>query len=130
MTVLAVAVGGALGAVLRVAVGEVWPGEDFPWSTLVVNVSGSTVLAALPLLAVVHRRPVLAPLLGTGVLGGYTTLSTASAESYALRDQGRPGLALVYAVATVAACLLAVRAVDHWSTPAEWRDFDREEGDL
>ena len=90
MTVLAVAVGGALGALLRVAVGQLWPVDLFPWSTLLVNVSGTTALALLPALAVVHRRPLLAPLLGTGVLGGYTTLSTASAETVALGDDGRP----------------------------------------
>ena len=85
---------------------------------------------ALPALAVVHRRPLLAPLLGTGVLGGYTTLSTASAETVALGDGGRPGLALAYAVLTIGACLVAVTLVDRLSTAEERADFDREEGDL
>ena len=129
-TVALVALGGALGALLRVAVGLLWPVEDFPWSTLLVNVSGTATLALLPALAVVHRRPLLAPFLGTGVLGGYTTLSTASAEAVALGDGGDPALALLYAVLTLAACLVAVALVDRWSTPAQREEFDRDEGDL
>ncbi len=129
-TVALVGLGGLLGALLRVAVGVRWPVEVFPWSTLLVNVSGSAVLAALPALAVVHRRPLLAPFLGTGLLGGYTTLSTASAETYALGDQGRPLLALGYAGLTLAACLAAVALVDRLSTLAEREEFEREEGDL
>ncbi len=125
-----VALGGAVGALVRVAVGLLWPVDVFPWSTLLVNVSGSALLALLPALAVVHRRPLLAPFLGTGVLGGYTTLSTASAEAVALGDDGRPALALLYAAVTLASCLLAVALVDRWSTPAEREDFDRDEGDL
>jgi CrcB protein len=130
VTVLAVAVGGALGALLRVAVGQVWPVEAFPWSTLLVNVSGTAALALLPALAVVHRRPLLAPLLGTGVLGGYTTLSTASAEAVALGDDDRPLLALAYAALTLAACLVAVTLVDRLSTVEDRAEFDRDEGDL
>jgi CrcB protein len=108
----------------------VWPADDFPWSTLAINVTGSAALAALPLLAVVHRRPLLAPFLGTGVLGGYTTLSTASAESFVLGDDGRPVVALAYVVVTLAACLLAVHAVDRWSSAAQRTTFELDEGDL
>jgi CrcB protein len=128
--VLLVALGGLLGALLRVAVGQAWPVELFPWSTLLVNVTGSAVLAFLPALAVVHRRPLLAPFLGTGVLGGYTTLSTASSETVALGDGGRPLLALAYAGVTLGACLLAVGLVDRLSTPPQRAEFDRDEGDL
>ena len=130
VTLAAVALGGLLGALLRVAVGQVWPVEGFPWSTLLVNVSGSAVLALLPALAVVHRRPLLAPFLGTGVLGGYTTLSTASAETVALGDGGRPVQALVYAAVTLGACVLAVALADRLSTPPDRAAFDADEGDL
>ena len=129
-TVLVVALGGLVGALLRVAVGQAWPVGVFPWSTLAVNVSGSAVLAFLPALAAVHRRPLLAPFLGTGVLGGYTTLSTASSEAVALGEDGRPLLALVYAAATLVACLVAVALVDRLSTPPQRAEFDRDEGDL
>ena len=128
--VLVVALGGALGAVLRVAVGQAWPVDVFPWSTLLVNVTGSAALAALPALAVVRRQPLAAPFLGTGVLGGYTTLSTASGEAVSLADDGRPLLALVYAATSLAACLVAVALVSRATTPAARATFESEEGDL
>jgi CrcB protein len=130
VAVLVVAVGGALGALLRVAVGLAWPVDGFGWSTLLVNLSGSAALAALPALAVVRRHPLAAPFLGTGVLGGYTTLSTASAETLALLEDGRVLTALAYAGASLAACLVAVALVDHLTTPDERAAFDRDEGDL
>lgn len=105
--VAVVALGGALGALLRVVVGVAWPVTAFPWSTLMVNVSGSAALAALPALAVVRRRQWVAPFLGTGVLGGYTTLSTASAETLALS----PPAAVAYAGLTLVLCLAAVSVV-------------------
>ena len=129
-TVALVALGGLLGALARVAVGQVWPVDVLPWSTLAVNVSGTAVLAFLPALAVVHRRPLLAPFLGTGVMGGYTTLSTASAETVALGDGGRPLLALVYVAVTLGACVVAVALVERLSTAPDRESFDRDEGDL
>ena len=79
MVYLAVAVGGALGAVLRWALGDAVPdGAGFPWTTFVINVTGSLVLAWLPVFDVVRRRRVLAAALGPGLLGGYTTLSAYS----------------------------------------------------
>ena len=123
---LAVAAGGALGALMRVLVGEVWPVDGFPWSTLLVNVSGSAALAALPALPVVRHRPLAASFLGTGVLGGYTTLSTASAETLELS----PLAALAYVALTLAACLAAVALVARVTTPAERADLSSTDGDL
>jgi CrcB protein len=130
VTVAVVALGGLLGALARVAVGQAWPVDVFPWSTLAVNVSGTAVLAFLPALAVVHRRPLLAPFLGTGAMGGYTTLSTASAETVALGDGGRPLLARVYGPLTLAACGVAVALGDRFSTGPQGIEFERDEGDL
>lgn len=121
-----VAAGGAIGALLRVLVGELWPVHDFPWSTLVVNLGGTAALAALPALVVVRRRPLAAPFLGTGVLGGYTTLSTASSEVLTLE----PFPALCYLALTLGSCLLAITLVQRLTTPAERALFDEEEGDL
>ena len=121
-----VALGGALGALLRVLVGEVWPVHDFPWSTLVVNLSGAAALAALPALSVVRRQPLAAPFLGTGVLGGYTTLSTASAETLTLD----PLPALGYLALSLGSCLLAIALVQRLTTADERASFDEDEGDL
>lgn len=108
-----VALGGALGAVVRWALLEVSPDPagTFPWTTLAVNVVGSALLAAVGLLAVVRRSRGLAAFLGPGVMGGFTTLSAASEQTRALLDAGRPGQAAAYVVGSLAAALLAVTAV-------------------
>lgn len=128
---LAVAIGGAVGAVLRSSLTTAVPdGEGFPWTTFLVNVSGCFLLALLPAFAAVRRRPILPPLLGTGVLGGYTTLSAWSDQTRALVADGAVWVAAGYVVATLAACLLAVALADRFSTIAARAEFEDEEGDL
>jgi CrcB protein len=130
--VAAVALGGAAGSVARVAVGEGFAGIDtgFPWTTLGINVVGCALLALLPALAVVRDHHLLAPMLGTGVLGGFTTLSAWSGDTHALLERGRPDLATGYALGTLLACLAVVALVDRLSTPAQRARFDQDEGDL
>jgi CrcB protein len=123
-------IGGALGALLRWGLGSLFPaGDGFPWTTLAVNVSGSALLAALPLLSVVHRRPWLPLLLGTGFLGGFTTMSTFSVETVALADSGRPGLAAGYVVATLLGSVAAVALVHRWTSAPARAEVDLLEGD-
>lgn len=89
----AVAVGGAIGASLRWALGT-WivqrTGAGFPWSTLAINVGGAFLIGVLMALSL--ERGVLTGdwrlFLGTGVLGGFTTFSTLSYESIALMQDG------------------------------------------
>lgn len=127
--VAAVAVGGALGALLRWSLGEALPdGAGFPWTTFAINVSGSLVLAALPAIAAVRRSQLLAVGLGTGVLGGFTTLSTCSEQTRTLLADGRTALAAAYILGTLAACLVAVAVAHRWSSPLEQREFEDEEG--
>lgn len=130
--VATVAVGGAAGALLRWWLTTAFPDHTpaFPWTTFAVNVTGCLVLAALPALAVVRRSRVLPPLLGTGVLGGYTTLSTYAEQARALLASGHVATAAAYVVGTLAACLLAVALADRLSTLASRTEFEREEGDL
>lgn len=112
LPVLAVAAGGAAGAVLRVLVAEALPHEPgaWPWSTLLVNAAGAFALGLL--LTVLPRRPGappwLQPLLGPGLLGGFTTFSTLSLDAVQLADAGRSGLAVAYAGSSVLAVLGAV----------------------
>ena len=128
-TYSAVALGGAVGGTLRWWLGDVVPdGGDFPWTTFAINVSGSLVLALLPALALVRRRPALAAGLGPGLLGGYTTLSTYAEQGRALLGDGRAALAAAYLLGTLAACLVAVVLAGHVSSLAAQRDFDAEEG--
>lgn len=106
---LAVAVGGAVGAVLRWSLGEVAPdGSGFPWTTFAINVSGSFLLALLPAFAAVRARPALAAGLGPGLLGGYTTLSAYAEHGRALWSDGDGPLAAAYLLGTLVACLAAV----------------------
>jgi CrcB protein len=127
----AVAVGGAVGACLRHGVTTVFPDDTlgFPWTIFLVNLTGCFLLALLPAFEPVRRRPLLPPLLGTGVLGGWTTLSTYAEQARALAAAGRASLAAVYVVGTLAACLLAVAAADRFSTAPARTEFDDEEGD-
>lgn len=129
---VAVAAGGAAGAVARHLLGVAFPDRAgaFPWTTFGINVTGSFLLALLPALPSVRRSPLLPPLLGTGVLGGYTTLSTYSEQARGLLADGRAAMGAAYVVGTLAACLVAVAAADRLSTVAQRREFDIEEGDL
>ena len=119
--VIAVAVGGALGALLRWTLTEVFPdpADGFPWTILAINVAGSFVLALLPALTSVRRRPVLVAGLGPGLLGGFTTLSAYSEQARALLASGHTGLAASYLLGTLGACLLAVALADLWPTSRE-----------
>ena len=85
-TLLLVAAGGAIGAVVRYLVGLWLPSEPFPWTTLTVNLVGSMILGALACAAVSHQviSEDLMLFLGIGILGAFTTLSTYSVESIKL----------------------------------------------
>jgi CrcB protein len=121
----AVALGGACGAVLRWWLGETFPdGTGFPWTVFTINVSGSLALAALPGVAVVRRSPALAVGLGTGVLGGFTTLSACSEQTRALLHAGNVALAAAYLLGTLAAALVAVWLGDRLSTADQRRGLD------
>lgn len=118
--VLAVALGGAVGALLRWALVLAFPhaGGGVPWVVVAVNVLGSGLLALLPALAVVRRRDWVPPLLGTGVLGGFTTMSAASVDTVVLADAGRTAAAAAYLLLTLGGALLAVLLVGRLTRPA------------
>jgi fluoride exporter len=116
--VAVVALGGALGAVARWGLESAFPAATghFPWTTLLINVVGSGMLAALPLLPAARRRAWVGLLVGTGMLGGFTTMSTASVDTFVLLDAHHVVLALAYCLGTVGAALTAVLLVDRLST--------------
>ena len=130
MSFLAVALGGALGALLRWALGEAVPdGSGFPWTTFAINVSGSALLALLPATSMVRRRPALALGLGPGLLGGYTTLSAYAEQTRTLLDGGHALTAAAYVVGTLAACLGAVALASRLYPPSAGEEFAVEGGD-
>jgi CrcB protein len=107
----AIAIGGALGSEARFALGRALPhaAGSWPTATLLINVSGSLVLAVLMVLLTELTSPhrLLRPFLGVGVLGGYTTFSTAEVDVRQMLHAGRPLLAAAYLLGTVVAALLA-----------------------
>ncbi len=100
----AVAVGGAAGALGRHGVAVLLGGG--PASTLAVNLSGCLLIGALTV--VTDPAGLLRPLFGTGVLGGYTTFSGYALDVHGLVAGGRPLVAAMYLVGTVAGALAAV----------------------
>jgi CrcB protein len=110
----AVSAGGALGALVRFAIATAWPHPSmgFPWATFTINVSGCFLIGLLMVTVadVWPSRRLLRPFLGTGVLGGYTTFSTAIVDSQHLLDQRAVGTAFAYLAGTVVAALGAVLA--------------------
>jgi CrcB protein len=129
---VAVAVGGAVGACARHALLVAFPDRSsgFPWTVFAVNVTGCLLLALLPAVAVVRRRPLLPPLLGTGMLGGFTTMSTYAEQSRSLLAAGQADVAATYVVGTFLACLLAVAVGHRFSDAAHRAQLHAEEGDL
>ena len=118
---LAVSVGGALGALARWGLTSAFPVATghFPWPMLLINVAGSGLLAALPLLPVARRHAWVGLLIGTGILGGFTTMSAASVETFTLLRGDETLLALLYCLGTLAAALAVVLVVERLTTPAE-----------
>lgn len=127
---LAAAVGGAAGSLLRHLLGELaTDGSGFPWTTFGINVVGSFLLALLPLLDVVRRRRTVAVALGPGLIGGFTTLSTYAEQGRALMADGDVALAGTYLVGTLLACLAAVALATQLGSARARDEFAAEGGD-
>lgn len=97
---LLVALGGALGSLLRYGLGA-WIqgllGPGFPYSTLLVNALGSLLIGVVVRLSLEGALSGEARLfLAMGVLGGFTTFSTFSYETVLLLQDGEVLKALAY----------------------------------
>lgn len=115
MTILVVALGGALGAVTRYLLAVRvygWLGIDFPWGTLGVNVLGSLLLGVV--IALVEERGVFTSeqrsFLTIGFLGGMTTYSTFIYEGWEFTRDGEILRAGVYAGLSLAVAFVAFAA--------------------
>jgi fluoride exporter len=103
MTWLLVGVGGALGSMARYGINQaadLWLPVDFPFSTFIVNAVGCLAFGVIA--GIGERSGVMIPALRvfclTGVLGGLTTFSSYSYESFALARGGTWGLVLLNAI--------------------------------
>lgn len=106
MGYILVFVGGGLGAMLRHGVNLAvarWLGPAFPWSTFIINVTGSVVMGLIAgWFALKGDAPQAVRLfLTTGILGGYTTFSTFSLDAALLYERGEFGLSAFYVIGSV-----------------------------
>lgn len=101
-----VGLAGAVGALVRyglgLLIGLIWT-DPFPVATLVINVAGSFLLGWMThfLFRTGKLSPQIVTVIGTGMVGSFTTFSTFSVETIQLMDDGYAGLALVYVALSV-----------------------------
>jgi CrcB protein len=112
---VAVALGGALGSVLRHGVNRLvhqqWPLARYPWGTLAVNLVGCLVIGTLAGLVAAGRLPMRASwreFVFVGILGGFTTFSTFGLDTITLIRTGDTAQAFANVAVQVGLGLLAV----------------------
>ncbi|MEX0963034.1 MAG: fluoride efflux transporter CrcB [Pseudohongiellaceae bacterium] len=114
-TYIAIAFGGALGAVSRYwlhGAAQRFNDSLFPLGTLVVNLLGSFLIGVffVVLAEKAQLNEAWRPLIVVGFLGAMTTFSTFSLDALLLFEQGHYNTALLYIVSSVALCLFAAFA--------------------
>ncbi len=109
---LLVAAGGAVGAILRFTIAVLVPTVltptliETPWPTLWVNVMGCLAFGAIAGHAEIRvAQPWVMPLLGTGLCGGFTSMSTVVLEGSAMFGADFPLQAMLYGSLTLVLCL-------------------------
>lgn len=113
--IFVVAAGGALGSVARYLVGigsgRLF-GTNFPWGTLIINITGSFLIGTfIGLFATKWDLPQAARIfLTVGICGGYTTFSTFSLDAWYLIERGQSMTSLAYMLASVVLSVIALFA--------------------
>ena len=114
MTILLIALGGALGSVARyltVTGAARLFGAGFPYGTMIANVLGSALmgLAVVLLIDRIGQDAVRwAPGVTVGFLGGYTTFSAFTLDAYLMLEAGRFGAVIGYVAGSVLLSLLGL----------------------
>lgn len=105
-----VSIAGGIGAALRYLVGQAFawrsPTQSH-WATALVNVTGSFALGIVVGASSRYFSSDVTLILGIGLIGGYTTLSTASLETVDLFSAGRRRSAAPYCIGTVVGSVAA-----------------------
>lgn len=105
---LQVAIGGAIGSAARLGMYRAIAAQGFPWATFAVNVGGSLAMGLLAAMLAQRGGAAWAPLLLTGILGGFTTFSAFSLDALSLWERGQGVLAAIYVAGSVMLSLVAV----------------------
>lgn len=110
MGFLAVALGGAIGAMGRYAISLIPAKTAFPILTLITNFLGAVLIGFI--VGLVSKRDDLSPSVvlfwKTGVCGGFTTFSTFSLEAFSLIENHQIALGGLYIVVSVGLCLVGI----------------------
>lgn len=113
LNALLVGCGGFIGAALRYICSQILggvPTGTFPFATFAINFVGSFLIGVmsvlLPAIFSDSKQPLL--FVSTGILGGFTTFSTFSLETFGLIEQARYVMAGLYAFGSVMVCVLGV----------------------
>lgn len=117
LNILAVAVGGAAGSVLRYLFTLIPVKNVFPFQTFVVNMLGCFAIGAVTTLASLAAQkvsfrfsPLVVLFLKTGVCGGFTTFSTFALESANFVSEKNFFIAVLYAFSSLILGILCVIA--------------------
>jgi CrcB protein len=116
--ILAVAAGGAIGSVARYLVG-IGSGRlfgiNFPWGTLIINVTGSFLIGLFIGLFAIRWdvSQTVRIFLTVGICGGYTTFSTFSLDAFYLMERGQAVAAGAYMVGSVVSSVGALIGAMH-----------------
>ncbi|MCM3141239.1 fluoride efflux transporter CrcB [Brevibacillus sp. MER 51] len=109
MAWIAVAVGGAVGSLLRYLLSLLANQPGWPWGTWIANVCGSLIIGILFVLG--KERGILSPtlylLFATGVMGGFTTFSSFSLEVVTFWGEGHLLRGTLYALLSLGVGLLS-----------------------
>ena len=113
LEILAIALGGALGAVSRyvlVGLTDNWLGSEFPYGILFINILGSLLMGILFVMLVEKSQfpPIWRSTLMVGFLGAFTTFSSFSLQTLSLIETGRLVAAATYVFTSVIVCIIAV----------------------
>lgn len=104
-----VGIGGAIGAILRYAIGFFPIEHTFPIKTLFINVLGSFIIGIIAALTEKYSiNPNIVLLTKVGICGGFTTFSTFSLETFELIQKGNTFMALSYIILSVLFSLGAI----------------------
>ena len=108
--------GGAIGSVGRVMMTNLitrWMGDEFPFGTIVVNITGAILMGLLAGYSTSDPgklifSPAARTFLMIGVLGGYTTFSSFSLQTFLLLEQGNLSGALLNVLLSVVLCVAGI----------------------